>query len=140
MIKVTNADNHAIKYSTDIAGKCGLFCGSCTAYPEECGGCLSDRLTESCRICNAGFRACTQEKGVTRCYECGDFPCKRLEDFVPIHVENGISHHEHVIEDLRLMKEIGVQSWVDKQALEHACDKCGGIINWNETNCHICNQ
>ena len=126
------------KYSTDIAGICGLFCGTCPSFPEKCEGCLSGRVAEHCIDCRHGFRACAKEMGVTRCYECGDFPCGRLEDFIPVHVENGIVHHENVVNDLLQMKAIGVQAWVDKQAADHTCAACGELILWHEANTHMC--
>ena len=126
------------KYSTDIAGICGLFCGTCPSFPKECEGCLSSKVAEHCVDCRHGFRSCTKEKGITRCYECDDFPCKRLEDFIPVHVKNGIVHHENIIKDLLLMKEIGVQNWVDKQVEEHTCGDCGELIYWFETSTHKC--
>ena len=126
------------KYSTDLAGICGLFCGTCPFFPSECEGCLAGRVAEHCTDCRHGFRTCAQEKGVTRCYECVEFPCGRLEDFIPVHVENGIVHHENVINDLFLMKEIGVQNWVDKQVEDHTCAGCGELIVWHEANTHRC--
>jgi len=90
----------------ELAGICGLYCGACSTYrvfkdkdltllnklatacniPAEkiaCEGCLSSyyRLylpTES-RDCD--FRKCAKEKKVTWCFECAEFPCKRLIDF-----------------------------------------------------------
>ena len=128
------------KYSTDLAGICGLFCGTCPSFPGECEGCLSHRVAARCVDCRHGFRKCAKEKGITRCYECSDFPCKRLEDFIPVHVENGIVHHENIINDLMLMKEIGLQNWVDKQATEHTCARCRKMVYWPESNTHQCHN
>ena len=125
-------------FSPNLAGICGLFCGTCPSFPQKCEGCLSDRVAEHCVNCRHGFRVCAQEKRVTRCYECGDFPCERLEAFIPVHVENGIVHHENIINDLRLMKEIGVQSWVNKQVKDHTCPGCGKMIHWHQINLHSC--
>jgi predicted RNA-binding Zn-ribbon protein involved in translation (DUF1610 family) len=55
-------------------------------------------------------------------------------------VENGIVHHENVINDLRLMREIGVQNWVNRQVNDHTCPKCGRLIYWKEANTHKCND
>ena len=127
-------------YSTDLAGICGLFCGTCPAFPKECGGCLSDRVAEKCADCRHGFRKCAKEKGVTRCWECGDFPCRRLSDFIPVHVENSIVHHKNIIADLLLMKEIGVQNWINKQVAENTCSNCGELIYWHEADIHKCRR
>ncbi|MCL1829117.1 MAG: DUF3795 domain-containing protein [Oscillospiraceae bacterium] len=126
------------KYSPDLAGICGLFCGSCPAFPEECEGCLSGKLSPKCADCRHGFRSCAKEKGVTRCNECSDFPCRRLEDFIPVHVENGIVHHKNVINDLKLISEIGAQNWVDLKVKENTCSLCGEIIIWHEAETHKC--
>ena len=51
------------------AAICGLFCGTCPSYPDECQGCLSDKLRGDCVECSMGFRACAEEHGVVRCNE-----------------------------------------------------------------------
>ena len=128
------------KYSPEIAGICGLFCGTCPSFPEECEGCLSNRVAERCIECRHGFRACAKKHNVTWCYECNDFPCKRLDDFIPVHVVNGIVHHENIINDLRIMKESGVQNWVDSQVEAHTCAHCGKMIYWHEAHSHTCTR
>ncbi len=108
---------------SNTAGICGLYCGTCPNYlasrkndseqlekisqktgiPVEevrCDGCLSDNVFAPCVDCKHGFRRCAEEKEVTWCFQCHDFPCRRLKDFKDVHIVNGISHHAHVIEDL----------------------------------------
>lgn len=122
----------------DTAAICGLFCGICPSYPNSCEGCLSSHVAESCASCGNGFRTCVAEHGVTRCFECKEFPCARLEDFSHNHIENGICHHEHVIEDLSRMKEIGVTEWVEEQVEAHSCKECNELIPWSEHSCTKC--
>lgn len=118
---------------------CGLFCGTCPSYPHECEGCLSDGvLMEDCKSCSNGFRDCANIHNVTRCYECIDFPCEKLDSFKDKHYQNGIGHHKHVIENLDFMKENGIQKWLEKQILENTCSKCGQIIYWYDKNTHKC--
>ena len=106
-----------------LVGICGLYCGTCPSYlayrkkdieymekrsQEEgcsldelrCDGCLSDNVSVHCKDCRHGFRACAADKQENWCFECDEFPCQRLKDFTGVHVVNGISHHEHVIDDL----------------------------------------
>lgn len=45
----------------------------------SCEGCKSDNLFRFCGDC--GFRKCNSEKGLTRCKDCTDFPCKTHSDF-----------------------------------------------------------
>lgn len=129
-----------MQLSTETAGICGLFCGTCQAFPDYCAGCLSDRVAAPCVQCSHGFRDCAAEHQVTWCWECADFPCGRLEQFSKEHIVNGICHHAHVIDDLRLMKEIGVEAWVAQQTAQHTCPHCGNLIHWFESSCQVCGK
>lgn len=125
-----------MKLTPCVAGICGLFCGTCPSFAEgKCSGCLSDHVAPHCVACVNGFRTCAAEQGVTRCFECAQFPCERLEAFSKIHIVNGICHHTHVIDDLNAMRQIGVQAWVDKQTQAHTCPECGRLILWHEREC-----
>ena len=121
------------------AAICGLFCGTCPSYPDECHGCLSDELRGDCVACSVGFRSCAKEHGVTRCNECAEFPCKRVEEFSKMHIVNGICHHENVIKDLREISEIGAEAWVAKQTKANTCEKCGELMWWHEKP-HVCKK
>ena len=114
------------------AGICGLFCGTCPSYPEECHGCLSDKLRGECVVCVHGFRSCAKQKQVTYCWQCADFPCERLDDFSRKHIVNGICHHEKVIDELKDMSAIGVDKWVKKQTEQNTCPDCGELMIWYE--------
>ncbi|MEG2687333.1 MAG: DUF3795 domain-containing protein, partial [Christensenellaceae bacterium] len=83
-------------------------------------------------------RTCAKQHTVTRCYECAEFPCDRLEDFSHQHYENGIGHHEAVIADLAEMKAHGVAAWVESQTKAHTCTKCGRLIYWYDRDSHNC--
>lgn len=120
------------------AAICGLFCGTCPSYPNDCHGCLSDKLTAHCVDCPNGFRNCAKQHKVTRCYECAEFPCERLKAFSKTHHQNGIGHHETVIADLTYMRDHGVRAWVMKQTTENTCPKCSKLIYWYAKNTHKC--
>ena len=127
-----------MKPNQQTAAICGLFCGTCPFYPEQCHGCLSEKLTAHCVHCQNGFRKCASEHKVTRCFECEEFPCERLESFRKEHWENGIGHHTMVIEDLQYMKEFGIDTWVEKKTIDNTCPHCGKIIHWMDNNHHQC--
>lgn len=120
------------------AAICGLFCGTCPCYPDDCHGCLSQKLTPHCTICSNGFRECAKKYNVTRCYECREFPCSRLETFSHQHYQNGIGHHELVIPNLEQMKSNGVENWVKEQTEKNTCPKCGKLIYWFDKDEHVC--
>lgn len=121
------------------ASRCGLFCGACPSFPDECHGCFSDFVREGCKGCAAhGFLDCAVAHNVTRCYECGEFPCTKLKEFSTKPVINGICNHANVIPDSLRMKAVGVSQWVREKITEHKCPKCGRLINWFEMNAHVC--
>ena len=126
--------------SNEIAGICGLFCGTCQMFPEHCDGCLSDRVFSYCVQCSHGFRDCAKEHQVTWCWQCSAFPCERLEEFSKEHIVNGICHHAHVIEDLQYMKDHGVEAWVRQQEQTHRCPTCGTLMLWFESACQKCGK
>jgi hypothetical protein len=144
-----------------MVGICGLYCGTCPMYlaPREndrsqlekisaekgipiediqCDGCLSENLYPLCEECRHGFRKCAAEKNVTWCFECDEFPCQRLEDFRMVHVVNGISHHENVVEHLRYMKKDGIEKWVEAQDQAGCCPACGKMLYWFTRECSAC--
>lgn len=145
----------------ELVGICGIYCGTCPKYlaprqgdleyirknaqetglsPEDirCDGCLSDRVFPSCRDCRHGFRRCAAQIGVTWCFECSEFPCQRLRDFLPIHVVNGISHHARLIEELQFLKKYGIEKWVEEKEREGRCLQCGKMLYWYERVCSRC--
>ena len=144
-----------------LVGICGLYCGTCPSYlagrknDEEylermsrergysieeirCDGCLSDKVAVHCTNCRHGFRKCAAEKQVTWCFQCDDFPCQRLKDFTDVHIVNGISHHERVIDDLEYMKKHGIEAWVEAQEKAACCPACGEMLYWFERECSGC--
>lgn len=126
-----------MKPGNETAAVCGLFCGTCPCYPQQCGGCLSDHVASDCKDCSNGFRECANSHGVIRCYECGEFPCDRLEAFSGKHFVNGIGHHACVINDLSKMSKMGVDAWVSQQTRIHSCPVCHRLIPWYEHTCQV---
>ncbi|MFH0837933.1 MAG: DUF3795 domain-containing protein [Patescibacteria group bacterium] len=146
-----------------LIGICGLYRGTCPSYLahrkndvemlekmsrergysiEElrCDGCLSDKVAPHCVDCRHGFRKCAAEKQVTWCFECTDFPCRRLRDFTNVHVVNGISHHEHIIEEDEYMRDHGIEPWVEKQEAAAKCPGCGETLYWHVRECGNCHS
>lgn len=131
-----------MKYNAnEVTGICGLFCETCPTFADgECCGCLSGRVAERCLKCSFGFRDCAGRHGITRCSECGDFPCDRLQRFKDCHVVNGISHHEHILDYVKWQRETGVEAWAEEQEARNTCPVCGTILIWCETRCRGCGK
>lgn len=77
---------------------------------------------------------------MTWCFQCHSFPCRRLSDFTGSHIVNGISHHAHVVEDLRYMKEHGIEQWVEEQEKAARCPQCRERLYWSVRECPKCGK
>ena len=111
---------------------CGLNCAKCSIYlagqgdeeamktmlgvlkdvkPESivCGGCrgsLDIHWSANCK-----FLACSKKKGLKYCFECTQFPCDDLKAFA----SDGFPHHKKTVENMKRMKEIGIDIWLEEQ-------------------------
>jgi len=149
------------KEAWKLVGICGIYCGTCPSYLAQqendiaelekraremnftieevrCDGCHSDNLMPTCVECRHGFRQCAREHGITWCFECPDFPCQRLEDFKHIHIVDGISHHEHLVEELQYIKDHSMEAWLEKMDREGRCPQCGRRLYWFVRDCPDC--
>lgn len=125
---------------SQMAGVCGIFCGDCPQYPQECHGCLSDHVAAHCKVCPNGFRHCAAQKDVVWCFQCAEFPCTRLKAFLNTHWENGISHHAECIVRLQRMRDVGVEAVVNEAFTKATCPQCGKVLPWNNPACSCGNH
>jgi hypothetical protein len=68
--------------SADQVAACGLYCGACKAYlAERCDGCRENTKATWCRV-----RSCCNERSLSSCAECADFPdprrCAKFNNFM----------------------------------------------------------
>lgn len=117
---------------------CGLYCGACPAFPDECHGCLSDFVRDVCKVCKNGFRKCVAEHQITRCSECPEFPCERLKEFSRGPIIDGICNHADVISDLQYIKNHGIEQYLRCQAEKYTCSQCGERLTWFNRSKHKC--
>jgi hypothetical protein len=97
---VTDKDDHK-------AGCCGDYCGKCPNYTVECAGCVPEDHTD----CH--FVKCCLDKGIEHCGLCGDFPCRKIKEFVPDD-RPGCPAGYH-IEELYRRKGLGTPAWLEAQ-------------------------
>jgi predicted RNA-binding Zn-ribbon protein involved in translation (DUF1610 family) len=131
---------------------CGLYCGACgtvladrkgtvAELAEEwrmeaghlvCHGCRSDTVAVFCRDCR--FRACAASREIDHCSECGEFPCGDLVRFR----NDEAPHHSVVLVNLRRIREVGVEAWLEEQRLRWSCPSCGEACYWYDERCRTC--
>ena len=84
----------------------------------RCDGCrasLDIHWSPDCRI-----MLCARKKEIRYCFQCEDFPCPILDKFS----SDGVSHHERTVRNLKRMKEIGIEAWLDEQKRRNQCVFC----------------
>lgn len=134
---------------------CGLNCGACPVLganergddewikkaaemegskPEDlrCLGCKTNVTAMFCTDC--GMRLCAREKGLEFCFECDEYPCKRIEDFR----NDQWAHHSVIFTNLRDIKEKGIDAWREEQKARWSCKTCGTRFYWYSEKCSKC--
>ena len=84
----------------------------------KCGGCRGPptiHWSPDCRMMH-----CTGERGLQYCFECEDFPCSILDEFS----SDGVSHHRRTVENMKRMKELGLEAWIAEKEREGQCKFC----------------
>ncbi len=82
---------------------------------ERCRGSLDLHWSPECKI-----MLCAQNRNKKYCFQCEDFPCEILNEFS----SDGISHHKRTVENLKRMKEIGINAWIEEQKMKGKCVFC----------------
>lgn len=123
----------------ELIAPCGMNCGVCVSYLSRvndlngkglkrvcCDGCLPRgknclHMGDSCELLKNGL--------VRFCFECEDFPCKRLKALDKRYHTN---YHLSMIDNLTAIKERGMESFLADEQRKWGCIKCGGTVC-----CHI---
>ena len=129
----------------NLIAPCGMNCGVCVSYLTMkndlnkhgfkrvyCGGCLP--RGKNCL--HMGDRCEVLGKGLVRfCYECKDFPCKRLK---ALDKRYRTKYHMSMIENLRDVKEHGIENFLRKEEEKWSCPDCGNMICCHNGLCLNC--
>lgn len=120
-------------YQGGVPGK-GTLPGSehLTAADIRCGGCLSDDLFLHCRRCE--IRSCTAARGYEGCHECGDFPCRHVDEF-PMTVGKKV-----ILRCVPHRREVGTAQWMRDEEARYVCPDCGNRVFRGATGCNTCRR
>src|SRR6056297_255330 len=129
----------------DLVGPCGIYCGSCRHYLVLKKKKLKERgFKRGCEGCRIRFKKCAfvrrdcvslRKKEIEFCYECSDFPCDNISKLDARHKSN---YGDKPIENLRVIENIGVKAWIEKQEELYSCPECGGDICIHDEDCYDC--
>jgi len=88
------------------------YCPGCIPRGENCR-----HMAHTCSIVGEGK--------VRFCYECEDYPCKRLKS---LDRRYRTKYNMSMIENLDLIKDKGIKAFLEKEEKKWACPTCGGVI------------
>lgn len=119
---------------------CGMDCMVCYVHlkkKKNCHGCLADdeNKPERCKKC--AIKNCAQEKGITFCYECGDFPCKKISNMEKSYTKR---YQVSLLEQSSIVKTEGLERFFEKEAQRWRCPDCGGILSLHDKDCSECGK
>jgi len=115
-----------------LIAPCGMNCSLCISYQFQekdlnirgfkktyCKGCIP--RGENCT--HMGHKCNLLAKGSVRfCFECGNFPCKAL---ISLDKRYSTKYHMSMIENLKYIKEHGMEKFLGKEEEKWSCKECG---------------
>lgn len=146
-----------------LAAACGIYCGVCPAYTNkhrkdkkrspsgpvtdkiggfvdymnklECDGCLSGgKLTGHCQNCSIRLCAANKQED-SRCTDCEELPCYRLTNLIN---QGNYPHRKEYLPNLKKIREMGVQEFVEYEEARWRCPQCGQPLSWYDAKCAGC--
>ena len=124
----------------ELIAPCGMNCGICMAYLREknkCLGCFHDDpyLRGYRRKCS--IRNCETIKNNASgfCYECADFPCRRLKQLDKRYT---MKYSMSMLENLEIIKNKGIKALLVREEEKWKCPECGGVISCHNGICYSC--
>ena len=130
-----------------LIAPCGMNCGICMVYLRErnkCKGCRASDVGKpvtrtECKIKTCEKRAserktCEKEE-FEFCFECSEFPCKRLNQ-----LDNRYrrKYRMSMIENLIAIRDGGISGFLASEAERWRCRNCGEVINVHKGGCSVC--
>ena len=124
----------------ELIAPCGMNCGICAAYLREknkCSGCAVEDPYKRSYNRECTVRSCetirSNESGF--CYECADFPCRRLKQLDKRYTNK---YHMSMLENLEIIKNEGIKALLAREEEKWTCPECGRIISCHDGFCHVC--
>jgi len=98
----------ACKEGRCLAAVCGVYCGTCGEFPQDCRSCayqLGHTQHGECPV----YQCCLVERGLEHCGLCPDFPCQIFLALAePMEVQRRYR-------SLLRRREIGTEAWLEEQ-------------------------
>ena len=125
----------------ELIAPCGMNCGICKFHYRKkntCPGCRElDKKTSTTRF-NCIIRECKILKDRKWRYcsdKCENYPCKRL---ISLDKRYRTKYHMSMLENLRCIKNQGIDTFLEKEKQKWTCPKCGRIVTCHGGMCLQC--
>ncbi len=130
--------NFSIKSS--LIAPCGMNCGICMAYLREknrCTGCRISDINKPITVAKCKIKNCVElnKNTLKFCYECHEFPCKKIKHLDKRYRTKYIMS---MVENLENIKKFGIRKFVKNEKTRWTCFQCGGIICVHRRYCYNC--
>lgn len=129
------------KVNATLIAPCGMNCALCVAHQrdkKQCQGCNGENHTKPNHCIKCVIKNCSVIKSNQSgmCYECDKLPCARLKQLDARYKKN---YQMGMIENLKFIKEHGMDSFLKHEAERWTCKNCGEIICIHRDTCLKCN-
>ena len=123
---------------------CGVFCGACPSLNKSCFGCASQNKEQERKtkwVCKIRV-CCYEEKGLSFCVECPDFPCTIFDKkLLQTHQQDPRYKYRHEIPELFLQQyNPDFAIFLENQRQRWTCPECGGVIYFYHYKCGTCGK
>lgn len=123
---------------TIMFAPCGMNCKVCYKHcyhKKPCDGCLKSDWgkPKHCRKCK--IKDCVKGMGLTYCFECIDYPCKRIKNLEKSYNNRYLTS---LMDNSEYVKQNGLKLFMEIQKEKYTCPKCGGIFSIHDRVCSEC--
>ncbi len=131
-------------FTSKLVALCGMNCAICKAYlaythgiprvrgkVTYCAGCLP--RAKNCYV----IRGCKKlsKHQIQSCQQCEEIPCKNLAHLDKRYRER---YDMSMIENLKELKEKGIDEFLKNQAEKYSCPTCGDAVSVHDGKCYSC--
>ena len=130
-------------FTAEMIAPCGLDCSICSQALKKnapCPGCNGpdENKPEFCaRRCGIILCQKRKENGYRFCDECPDFPCADVMEKETRYTSQ-YPRKESVLENLRMIREMGMESFLEEERKHWSCPECGSTVNVHTGICSGC--
>ncbi len=132
------------KFNPELVAPCGMNCAICRGYIAYTHGIprVSGKITY-CAGCVHRAKNCYIKRNCKKltkheihsCSECDKMPCEKLAHLDKRYRERyGMS----MVENLKLLKEKGMDELLKNQSEKFTCPSCGDVICVHDAKCFSC--